>query len=106
MSSLLQPIPPPYDALEWEKRPFPEKLRAVCQAWALQGYGSPISAVALHVLKVGLYVGGWIFFCALTPGLGGPSTIARWWLEPLAFQKAILFSMLFEGLGFGCGSGP
>ena len=26
--------------------------------------------------------------------------------EPIAFQKAILWSLLFEGLGLGCGSGP
>jgi hypothetical protein len=38
--------------------------------------------------------------------VGGLSTIADWWLEPIAFQKAILWSMLFEGLGLGCGSGP
>lgn len=49
------------------------------------------------------------------PGLGaarlrralGPVTdVAAWWLEPLAFQKAILWSVCFESLGLGCGSGP
>jgi len=103
---MLQPVPPPYDALEWEQKPFPEKCRMVCAAWALQGYGSPASALVLYALKVALYVGAWSFFCSFTPGLGGLSTVGRWWLEPVAFQKAILWSMLFEGLGLGCGSGP
>src|SRR6202034_3656763 len=38
--------------------------------------------------------------------LGGPSTVTSWWLHPVAFQKAIVWSLLFEVLGLGCGSGP
>jgi hypothetical protein len=104
--SILQPIPPPYDALEWEKKPFPERARMVCEAWALQGYGSPLGAYAIYALKVVFYVGMWVVFCRFTEGLGGIRSIATWWLSPVAFQKAILWSMLFEGLGLGCGSGP
>ena len=59
----------------------------VCEAWALQGYGTPIGAYAFYLLKLGLYVGVWLLFCSRTPGLGGPSTIADWWLSPLAFEK-------------------
>ncbi len=104
--SLLQPIPPPYDALEWVKKPFAERGRMVCESWAMQGYGTPLGAYALYVVKVLLYVGAWIFFCGLSPSLGGMGTLGAWCLSPLAFQKAILWSMLFEGLGLGCGSGP
>jgi hypothetical protein len=32
--------------------------------------------------------------------------VGAWWLQPLAFQKAIVWSLLFEVLGLGCGSGP
>ena len=103
---LFQPAAPPYDPLQWVKLPLPERARLVCQAWALQGYGTPAGAYAFYVLKIGLYLGGWLLFCSLTPGLGGPSTIAAWWLSPVAFQKAILWNMLFEGLGLGAGSGP
>jgi hypothetical protein len=104
--SLLKPIPPPYDPLEWVKKPFPERARMVCESWAMQGYGTPIGAYGLHVVKIVLYVGMWMVFCSFTPGMGGLSTIGSWWLEPMAFVKAILWSMLFEGLGLGCGSGP
>jgi hypothetical protein len=103
---LLEPIPPPYDALAWEKLPFAEKCRAVCEAWALQGYGSPIGAFLLYAVKVAFYIAGWAFFTRFTPGLGALSDVRAWWLEPIAFQKAILWSMLFEVLGLGCGSGP
>lgn len=103
---LFAPTPTPYDPLEWVQKPFPERARMVCEAWALQGYGAPLGVYALYVVKAALYAGAWLFFCSLSPSLGGLSTIANWGLAPLAFQKAILWSMLFEGLGLGCGSGP
>ncbi|HEX7838365.1 MAG TPA: DUF3556 domain-containing protein [Kofleriaceae bacterium] len=104
--SLLSPTPVPYDALEWVKKPFPERARMVCEAWALQGYGTPPLIYLVHVLKIALYIAVWIAFCSFSPGLGGLSTIGRWWLSPIAFEKAILWSMMFEGLGLGCGFGP
>jgi hypothetical protein len=102
---LLDPTPPPYDPLEWMKKPFAERARMVCQAWALQGYGTPLGVYAVYALKVALYIAAWAGFCTFTPGHELWS-IGQWWLSPTAFQKAILWSMLFEGLGLGCGSGP
>ena len=100
------PTPLPYDPMEWAKKPLDERGRMVCAAWALQGYGTPLAAFALYALKMALYIAGWVLFCSTSPSLGGFSTLPRWWLAPLAFQKAILWSLLFEVLGFGCGSGP
>jgi hypothetical protein len=102
----VKPKLPPYDPLEWAKKPLAERGRMVCQAWALEGYGTPPVVYAVYAAKVVFYVGMWIFFCSFTSGLGGLATIGQWWLAPAAFQKAILWSMLFEGLGLGCGSGP
>ena len=31
---MLSPKPPPYDVREWREKPFPERLRMVCQSWA------------------------------------------------------------------------
>src|SRR4051812_25931416 len=78
----------------------------VCEAWAVQGYGTPPVIYAVHVVKIALYVGAWLVFCSTSPGLGGLTSIGQWWLSPIAFEKAILWSMLFEGLGLGCGFGP
>jgi len=103
---ILDPIPPPYDPLDLEKLPFAKRARMVCESWAMQGYGSPLAIYVVYALKVALYIGAWIFFCGFTPGLGTIANIATWWLDPVAFQKAILWSMLFEVLGLGCGSGP
>ncbi|HEV3190789.1 MAG TPA: DUF3556 domain-containing protein, partial [Polyangiaceae bacterium] len=103
---LLYPTPPPYAPLDWLTKPFAERARTACAAWAMQGYGTPPAVFALYAVKAALYVYGWIFFCGMSPSLGGLSSIASWWLEPLAFQKAIVWSLLFEVLGLGCGSGP
>src|SRR6185295_13011165 len=92
----LKPILPPYDPLVWRGLPFTEQARLVCEAWAMQGYGSPLAVYLLYVLKIGLYVGGWLFFCSLSPGMGDVTDVGAWWLEPVAFEKAILWSLLFE----------
>jgi hypothetical protein len=102
----IKPIPPPYDPLVWAKKPFAEKSVMVCNAWAMQGYGTPLAVYVVYLLKIAFYVYGWFFFCGFTPGFGHLDNIATWWLEPASFQKAILWSMLFEILGLGCGSGP
>ncbi|MBS0618648.1 MAG: DUF3556 domain-containing protein [Spirochaetes bacterium] len=102
----IKPTIPPYDALAWQKLPFRERVREACQAWALQGYGTPIGAYLLYVFKVVFYIYMWTFFVAFTPGLGVIADWRDWIFHPIAFQKAILWSMLFEVLGLGCGSGP
>ncbi len=104
--SFLRPTPPPYAPLEWLSKPFGERGRMVCEAWAMDGYGTPLWVYTVYAVKVAFYIGGWIFFCGFGSELGGVATMGQWWLSPLAFQKAILWSMLFEGLGLGCGSGP
>jgi hypothetical protein len=103
---LLAPTPPPYDPIAWSKLPLHERGRMVCEAWALQGYGTPLGVFLAYALKLALYVAGWVVACRFSPGLGDLSSIGTWWLAPVAFQKAIVWSLLFEVLGLGCGSGP
>jgi hypothetical protein len=104
--ALLDPILPPYDIAEWQKKPFPERVKMVCQSWALQGYGTPWPIYIVYILKIVFYVWMWTFFCSFTAGLGDLGSFGAWYYEPIAFQKAVLWSMAFEGLGIGCGSGP
>ncbi len=103
---LITPTPTPYDPLAWDREPLPEKLRAVCRAWTVHGYGTPVAIYVVYLLKIAGYVAGWMFFCGFSPSLGGWSEVGQWWADPIAFQKAILWSLTFEVLGLGCGSGP
>ena len=98
---LITPRATPYTAAEWSAQPWPIRLRMACQAWALDGYGSPPAIYGLYLIKVLVYVGVWVGLAAM--GEGGD------WSERLlsatAFKKAVLWSMLFETLGLGCGRG-
>ncbi len=76
----------------------------VCQSWAEQGYGTPGAVYLAYVVKIGLYVAGWAGIVALTPGVDGG--LGSWWASDIAFQKAILWTVLYEAVGLGCGSGP
>jgi transmembrane protein DUF3556 len=104
----LKPDAPPFDPLDWARMPFPERARLACTGYALQGWGYPYAVHLFYALKIVLYVGGWLVFCSFSPGMGFGhlSSFGDWWLSETAFQKAVLWSMLFEGLGLGCGSGP
>ncbi len=102
---LFAPKLPDYDIEEWRSAPFPVRVQRVCQAWAADGYGTPLAIFAVYGVKILAYIGVWAWFCTFTPG-NSWSSFGSWWASDVAFHKAILWTMLFEGLGFGCGSGP
>ena len=97
---MFDPILPPFDIADWRKRPFHERLRMACEAWSVQGYGTPPGIYFLYVFKILLlYVGGWCFFVSFTPGLGSPLEMASWAFLPIAFQKAVISSSSATGVG-------
>ena len=98
LKTLIQPKAPPYTPEEWERSSLNHRAKAVCLAWIEQGFGAPFSVYLFYLIKIGIYIGGWLFFCQWNPNQS--------WTTLLAFQKAILWSAFFEGLGWGCGSGP
>lgn len=104
--SFSRPTQPDFDVDRWRTLPYPGRLRLMCQAWAMQGFGAPGMAYAFYVVKLLLYAGGFLLFTATTPGLGGLARIGDWWSSPIAFEKAVLWSLLFEVMGLGCASGP
>lgn len=103
---LLSPKPLPFTFDDWIKKPFAERIRMLSVAWATQGYGAPIAIYFFYVFKILLYVAGWLFFCSFSNALGSAGEIINWWFVPEALLKFILWSILFEVLGLGCGSGP
>lgn len=72
----------------------------------MQGFGAPLSVYLFYLLKSVVYIVGWLGWCHLNPHLGAWSEVHTWWSHPSAFQTAIIWSMLFEVVGLGCGSGP
>ncbi len=99
--------PPPYDLRTVRAQPYPERLRMICKTWVYQVHATPAAIMLAYVFKIVLlYVGGWCFFCSFTPGMGSPLSFSSWAFSAVAFQKAVLWSLTYEGLGFGCSTGP
>jgi Transmembrane protein of unknown function (DUF3556) len=105
----IRPNLPVVDVAEWSKRARAERLVPMARHIAENGFGTPLVMHVMYGVKIALYiVGGW-FFALSTKGLGelaGFTNVAAWWSEPIVFQKAVLYTMLFEVVGFGCCFGP
>jgi hypothetical protein len=103
----LQPTPPPFEIEKWKQRPHLERIKMLAQDWALNGFGTPTAVYLLYVVKLVVYaLGGLLLISATTEGLGGLGNIGEWWTEPIVFQKAVVWTMLWEILGLGAGSLP
>lgn len=102
-----QPAPPPVPYEEWSRLSHLERIKPLAQDWALNGFGTPYFVYLLYVVKIAIYaVGGLLLISATTPELGGLGNIGDWWYEPIVFQKAVVWTMLWEVLGLGAGSLP
>jgi Transmembrane protein of unknown function (DUF3556) len=103
----IQPTPPPFEYEEWRQRPHLERIKALAQDWALNGFGTPTFVYLLYIVKLILYAGGGLLLIsATTEGLGGLGNLGDWWTEPIVFEKAVIWTMLWEVLGLGAGSLP
>ncbi len=102
----MSPELPDVDRDTWPSQPRAMRLQIVTRHWAEHGFGTPYAVYLLYLLKIAGYVAGAAAIISLTPGLGGLGRIGDWWTQPIVYQKVIIFTLLFEVLGFGCGSGP
>jgi hypothetical protein len=97
---------PVVDHEQWSKGTRAEKIVPMARHWAEVGFGTPVVLHLFYVVKILLYIlGGWLFALA-TKGIDGFTNVASWYAEPIVFEKAVLYTMLFEVIGLGCGFGP
>jgi hypothetical protein len=98
---------PPYEPTRILGAPFPERVRLVCRTWASQVSPTPMVVMGMYWAKYFLiYIGGWAFFVSFSEGEPGFTSPGGWAFTAVAFQKAILWSLFYELMGFGCGMGP
>ena len=103
----LKPDLPQIDMAEWSKGTRSEKIRPMARHWAEVGFGTPVALHLFYVVKILLYIlGAWVLSVATTDGLAGSTNVMGWYSEPIVFQKVVLYTMLFEVIGLGCGFGP
>lgn len=102
----LKPDLPVVDFAEWSTGTRAEKIRPMAKHWAEVGFGTPMVLHMFYVVKIALYIlGGWLFALA-THGIDGFAGVGSWWSEPIVFEKVVLYTLLFEVIGLGCGFGP
>ena len=102
----IQPNLPVVDVAEWSKRPRAERIVPMARHIAENGFGTPLVLHVMYGVKIALYIlGAWLVAWS-TRGVGGFTDVGSWWSEPIVFQKAVLYTMLFEVVGFGCCFGP
>lgn len=98
---------PPVDPAEFESMPFMDRMRMLATHWVDFGFGGPKTNHMLYVYKLMLYIAGGVTVVALTtPGLGGFAGFTSWWGELIVYQKLMVWTILFEIVGFASSSGP
>ncbi|MGB3335361.1 MAG: DUF3556 domain-containing protein [Mycobacterium sp.] len=102
----IKPSVPDVDPETWRATGWATRIQVCSRHWAEQGFGTPSGVYLIYLLKIAAYGVGAAAVIALTPGLGELGRIADWWTQPIVYQKLVVFSLLFEILGLGCGSGP
>lgn len=97
---------PVVDFEEWSKGTRAEKIRPMARHWAEVGFGTPVVLHLFYVVKIlGYILAAWLVVLT-TAGIDGFANVGQWYTEPIVFQKVVLFTMLFEVVGLGCGFGP
>src|SRR3954453_21042306 len=93
---LLAPAPPPFEIAKWRRLPHLQRIEPLAQDWALNGFGKPDGVYFPSVFKVLAYAGGGFLRTGATSGWPGCS-------EAIVFEKAVVWTMLWEVLGLGVG---
>ncbi|HEY1841428.1 MAG TPA: DUF3556 domain-containing protein [Mycobacterium sp.] len=97
---------PQIDFEEWSKGTRAEKIIPMARHWAEVGFGTPVLLHLFYVVKIVLYIlAAWLLALSTT-GINGFTNVAHWYAEPIVFEKVVLYTMLFEVVGLGCGFGP
>jgi hypothetical protein len=105
MGFLKQDVPV-IDFDEWSKGTRAQKIIPMARHWAEVGFGTPVVLHLFYVVKICLYIlGGWLVALS-TKGIDGFLNVAHWYAEPIVFEKIVLYTLLFEVVGLGCGFGP
>jgi hypothetical protein len=102
----IQPNLPVVDIDQWSKLPRAERVVPMARHIAENGFGTPLIMHVMYGVKIALYIlGAWVFAWS-TKGIDGFTNVGTWWAEPIVFEKAVLYTMLFEVVGLGCCFGP
>ena len=97
---------PPVEPATFMDKPYQERLKTLTRHWAENGFGSPKVIMVMYLLKlVFFYAVGGVLVGTLTSNLN-PLHPSSWFFEPVFYEKAVLWTVLLECLGFAGSWGP
>ena len=102
----MAPTLPDVDIETWRAMPRGDRVAISARHWVEHGFGSPTAVYLLYVVKCACYLAGAALVISFTPGIGSVFDISQWWDAPIVYQKLIVWTLLYEVIGLGCGSGP
>jgi hypothetical protein len=98
---------PDVDLVEFNQRPWTERMRVLTGFWAENGFGGPKLLHTIYLVKLGLVsVCGGLLLVVYTSRVGSITDMQHWWNEPIVYQKLVLWVMLLEVFGVGGAWGP
>jgi len=87
---------PSVDYATWRTGTRAEKIKPMARHWAEVGFGTPVVLHLFYLAKIAAYIlGGWLL-------IRGADSYTNF----VVFEKVVLYTMLFEVVGLGCGFGP
>ena len=102
----VRPRLPDIDLAEWRSRPHHRRLEPLVKDWGQNGFGTPSAIYLVYLVKLAVYAGGAVLVISATSNVGGPTDFGQWWTAPIVYQKLVVWTLLWEILGLGCGWGP
>jgi hypothetical protein len=97
---------PEVDLTTWKDRPHLERMKILALHWIDYGMGTPKMIHLLYSVKIGFFVVAGLLLASRTAGIGGLGDVGSWWLQPIFYQKLVVWVVLFEVLGLGASCGP
>jgi uncharacterized membrane protein YkgB len=97
---------PPVDPATFLDTPYQERLKILSRHWVEYGFGTPKITALIYVARLFFpFIIGGILLITLTSDMN-PFRIGQWWDEPIFYQKAVLWILLLESIGYGGSWGP
>jgi hypothetical protein len=103
---LPSPKLPDIDLDDWRARTHHGRLEPLAKDWAINGFGTPGFIYLVYLVKTALYAFGAVLVISATSNVGGIGDFGDWWTQPITYQKLVVWTLLWEILGLGCGSFP
>jgi hypothetical protein len=98
----INPRQVPFDVDEWKRKPHLERVKPLCQEWAVNGFGTPYAIYLLYIAKLVGFSAAAFGIIGTTHGLNGG--YSDWWAHPIVWQKIVVWMVVYEIFGLGSSS--